>query len=73
MEQYMLAGKINPVSGIFMLKNNFDYTDKHEIIAGSVDPMMDGLRSADSIIRELTDEEIAQLEALQRSEPDNRG
>ena len=31
-EAYMQNGKINPVAGIFMLKNNFaDYTDKQEI------------------------------------------
>lgn len=31
MEQYMVNGKINPVSGIFLLKNHFGYTDKQEI------------------------------------------
>lgn len=32
MESYMLNGKINPVSGIFLLKNNFGYTDKQEVV-----------------------------------------
>lgn len=32
MEQYMLNGKINPVTGIFLLKNNFGYADKSEIV-----------------------------------------
>lgn len=32
MEQYMLSGKINPVTGIFLLKNNFGYADKSEIV-----------------------------------------
>ena len=29
-ETYMNSGKINPVSGIFLGKNNFGYTDKQE-------------------------------------------
>ncbi len=32
METYMQTGKINPVSGIFLLKNNFGYQDKQEVI-----------------------------------------
>ena len=30
-EDYMLNGKINPVSGIFLMKNSFQYQDKQEI------------------------------------------
>lgn len=29
-EQYMTGGKINPVTGIFLAKNNFNYVDKQE-------------------------------------------
>ena len=29
-EKYMQNGKINPVSGIFLGKNNFGYVDKQE-------------------------------------------
>lgn len=29
-EQYMTSGKINPVAGIFLGKNNFGYADKQE-------------------------------------------
>lgn len=32
MEDYMQNGKINPVSGIFLLKNNMGYTDKQEVV-----------------------------------------
>ena len=32
METYMQTGRINPVSGIFLLKNNFGYQDKSEIV-----------------------------------------
>lgn len=31
-EDYMMNGKINPVSGIFLGKNNFGYADKQEYI-----------------------------------------
>lgn len=31
MEQYMMNGKINPVSGIFLMKNHYGYADKQEI------------------------------------------
>lgn len=31
-EDYMQNGKINPVSGIFLGKNNFGYTDKQEYV-----------------------------------------
>lgn len=31
MEDYMQNGKINPVSGIFLMKNSFQYQDRQEI------------------------------------------
>lgn len=31
-ESYMNGGKINPVSGIFLAKNNYDYQDKQEVV-----------------------------------------
>lgn len=31
-EGYMSSGKINPVSGIFLAKNNFGYSDKQEYV-----------------------------------------
>lgn len=31
-EMYMQNGKINPVSGIFLGKNNFGYQDKTEMV-----------------------------------------
>lgn len=42
-EDYMQNGKINPVSGIFLGKNNFGYQDKQEYVLtpnqnGEVDP-----------------------------------
>lgn len=32
-ENYMQNGKINPVSGIFLGKNNFGYVDRQEVVA----------------------------------------
>ena len=31
LEDYMQNGKVNPVTGIFLGKNHFQYTDKQEI------------------------------------------
>ena len=32
MENYMQNGKINPVAGIFLMKNNMGYVDKQEMV-----------------------------------------
>jgi hypothetical protein len=39
MVDYMQNGKINPVSGIFLMKNNFGYTDKQEVVVTPHDPL----------------------------------
>lgn len=41
MADYMQNGKINPVSGIFLMKNNFGYTDKQEVIVTPQSPLGD--------------------------------
>ena len=38
----MQNGKINPVSGIFLLKNNFGYQDKQEVVVTPNNPLGDG-------------------------------
>ena len=38
-EDYMLNGKINPVSGIFLGKNHFGYTDKQEVVVTPSSPL----------------------------------
>ncbi len=38
-EDYMLNGKINPVSGIFIGKNHFDYADKSEVVIRPESPL----------------------------------
>lgn len=40
MEQYMMNGKINPVSGIFLMKNNFDgYYDRQDLVVTPNSPL----------------------------------
>lgn len=39
-EQYMMNGKINPVSGIFLMKNNFDgYYDRQDVVVSPGNPL----------------------------------
>lgn len=40
-EDYMLNGKINPVSGIFLGKNHFGYADKQEVVLTPSNPLGD--------------------------------
>ena len=42
MVDYMQNGKINPVSGIFLMKNNFGYADKQEVVVTPNSPLGDG-------------------------------
>ena len=39
MEDYMQNGKINPVSGIFLMKNNMGYADQSEIVITPNSPL----------------------------------
>lgn len=39
MEDYMQNGKINPVSGIFLMKNNMQYEDKSEVVITPSTPL----------------------------------
>ena len=39
MVDYMQNGKINPVSGIFLMKNNFGYADKQEVVVTPNNPL----------------------------------
>lgn len=62
MEEYMQNGKINPVSGIFLMKNNFGYSDKQEFVLTPNNPLgeqknMEELeqRYIDSVAEDITD------------------
>lgn len=48
-ENYMQNGKINPVSGIFLGKNNFNYADKQEYV---VTPNTGEVEAADPLVIE---------------------
>ena len=39
MEDYRQNGKINPVSGIFLMKNNMGYTDQQEVVLRPDSPL----------------------------------
>lgn len=39
MVDYMQNGKINPVSGIFLMKNNFGYKDQQEVVVTPTAPL----------------------------------
>lgn len=49
-ENYMQNGKINPVSGIFLGKNNFDYSDKQEYV---VTPNVGAIQESDPVALEV--------------------
>lgn len=53
-ENYMQQGKINPVSGIFLGKNNYGYQDKTEFVVSS-GPQADELSAEDIASRYLAD------------------
>jgi hypothetical protein len=57
-ENYMLNGKINPVSGIFLGKNNFGYVDKqeHVLTPNQQSLTADDVRLIESKYEELPDE-----------------
>lgn len=39
MSDYMMNGKINPVSGIFLMKNNYDYADQSQLVVQTPTPL----------------------------------
>lgn len=41
MNEYMQNGKINPVTGIFLMKNNLEYQDKQEVVVTPKNPLGD--------------------------------
>ena len=63
MANYMQNGKINPVSGIFLMKNNMDYEDKKEITVAPVNPL-----GAETPPEELQQRYVDLIEAESRAE-----
>ena len=46
-EDYMQNGKINPVSGIFLGKNNYGYRDQQEVVLTPNSPLGSDVASED--------------------------
>ena len=61
MTDYMQNGKINPVSGIFLMKNNFGYADKQEVVVTPNSPM--GEAQNDKQLEEKYQESVIDVEA----------
>lgn len=64
-EEYMLNGKVNPVSGIFLGKNHFGYTDKQEVTLTPGTPLGEPVdqaaleeKYADVIVDEVLDDKF---------------
>lgn len=54
--QLMQDGHINPVSGIFLLKNNYQYSDKSEIVVTPNTPYQQGeIQDVNSVVQSLPD------------------
>lgn len=54
-EQYMLQGKINPVTGIFLLKNHFGYVDKNEVVLTPNDTPLGEQQDAEALKQKYLD------------------
>jgi len=60
MADYMQNGKINPVSGIFLMKNNMGYADQTEIVVTPNNPL-GAEQSAEEIQKRITDGVIVEV------------
>lgn len=68
MEEYMLTGKINPVPGIFLLKNNHGYRDQTETVVVKKDPYESG--DPEEIARRYLSGMAPALDAPQETAPE---
>lgn len=60
MVDYMQNGKINPVSGIFLMKNNFGYKDQQEVVVTPQAPLGEQ-RDVDSLRNEYMETVVEEL------------
>lgn len=67
MEDYMQNGKINPVSGIFLMKNNMDYSDKQEVVVTPNQPLGD-LDSVEKLEEKYKDSVIVETDGSEVDE-----
>ena len=60
MVEYMQNGKINPVSGIFLMKNNMGYADQTEIVVTPNNPL-GAEQSAEDLQKRITDGVVVEV------------
>ena len=60
MVEYMQNGKINPVSGIFLMKNNMGYADQTEIVVTPNNPL-GAEQSAEDLQKRITDGVVVEI------------
>lgn len=60
MNDYMQNGKINPVSGIFLMKNNLGYTDKQEVVVTPNKPLEGDMTRSPEELRRMYVEQVAE-------------
>lgn len=68
MTQYMVDGHLNPVTAIFLLKNNFGYRDQTETVVVKKDPYESG--DPEEIARRYLSGMAPALDAPQEIAPD---
>lgn len=61
MEDWMQNGKINPVAGIFLMKNNMGYADKQEVVVTPNQPLGNEM-SSDDLQQKYIDDVVFEVE-----------
>ena len=75
MVDYMQNGKINPVSGIFLMKNNFGYADKQEVVVTPSTPLGDqkDMKELEAQYRDSVPIDVEGAEIAEGAESENLG
>lgn len=75
MVDYMQNGKINPVSGIFLMKNNFGYADKQEVVVTPSAPLGDqkDMKELEAQYRDSVPIDVEGAEIAEGAESENLG
>lgn len=75
MVDYMQNGKINPVSGIFLMKNNFGYADKQEVVVTPSTPLGDqkDMKELEEQYRDSVPIDVEGAEIAEGAESENLG
>lgn len=61
LSQMMLNGKINPVTGIFLLKNSHEFRDQQDVVITPNTPYPEGdIKNVDEVVQALPDPDTAE-------------